>query len=146
MPASSKVFRFLSKQLDFAEQYARAREMQAEAWADEILEIADDGTTDYITRVGRNGTEYEAVDQEHIARSRLRVDSRKWLMSKLAPKRYGDHVDVDVSGEVQRTHSVATMSDREKVRRLTLFMLEDQAADAIDGEAVQTERAGPGSD
>lgn len=72
----------------FLDQYVRAREIQAENWADEILEIADDGTNDWVEReVGG-----KALDPEHISRSRLRVDSRKWLMSKLLPKKYGDKV------------------------------------------------------
>ena len=147
MPAKSTVMRWLGEKPECRDQYARARELLVEHWADEILEIADDGTTDYVTKVGRNGTEYEAVDQEHIQRSRLRVDSRKWLMSKLAPQKYGDRVDVEHSGEVQHTH-VASLSDREKMRRLALFMLEDQAAGAvIEGESslVPTEPEWPES-
>lgn len=56
-----------------------------EAMAEEILEIADDGLNDFKQVDGR-----QVVDQENINRSRLRVDTRKWLMSKLAPKKYGD--------------------------------------------------------
>jgi len=61
------------------------------------------------------------------------VDTRKWLMSKLKPGKYGDHVEIQHSGEVEHRHSI---SDREKVRRLAYFLLEDQAAgQIIDGEA-----------
>jgi hypothetical protein len=72
----------------FPEQYARAREAQAEKFAEDILAIADDTAQDVT--VGENGR--EVVNNEAIARSRLRVDARKWLASKFAPKKYGDKV------------------------------------------------------
>ncbi len=134
MPARATVYRWLSKNSGFRDQYAQARELLVEAWADEILDIADDGTTDYVTKVGRNGAEYEAVDQEHIQRSRLRVDTRRWLLSKLKPGQYGDHMEVEHTGAVDHRHHI---SDREKMRRMALFLLQDSppAGTIIDGEA-----------
>jgi len=71
---------------EFSHQYASAREAQAEVWADEIVSIADEATGDSTT--DKDGK--EIVNHEHIQRSRLRVDARKWIASKLLPKRYGD--------------------------------------------------------
>lgn len=139
MPSRSRVQKELVENSLFADQYARARELLYAVWADEILEIADDGTTDYITKVGRNGHEYEAVDQEHIQRSRLRVDARKWLLSKLLPKTFGDHVKHEHEGEVTAKLDITGLSEREKMRRFALFMLEDQAANAgavVDGDVI----------
>jgi hypothetical protein len=62
--------------------------------AEEILEIADDGTND--TYKDDNGN--ERTDQEVIGRSRLRVDARKWLLAKMLPKKYGDKIQQEVSG------------------------------------------------
>lgn len=76
----------------FASQYGRAREIGYQRMADEIVEIADDATNDFMTRTNKDGDEYEAVNQEHIQRSKLRIDTRKWLMSKALPKIYGDKV------------------------------------------------------
>jgi len=133
MPARSTVYRWLSKNPRFSDQYALAREALVEAWADEIIDIADDGTTDYITKTGRNGAEYEAVDQEHIQRSRLRVDTRRWLLSKLNPGQYGDHMEVEHSGAVDHRHHI---TDEEKVRRLALFLLRSPGGGTvIDGES-----------
>lgn len=88
MPGLSTVFQWLAKHKDFAERYARAREAQADHMAEELLEIADDARNDWVE--GENG---EAVlNHEHVTRSRLRVDTRKWLMSKLLPRKYGDKV------------------------------------------------------
>ena len=119
---------------EFVTRYAQARDALLDAYADQIILISDDGTTDYITKTGRNGHEYEAVDQEHIQRSRLRVDSRKWILSKLRPDQYGDRVETVASGAVAVIHDVTSLSEREKMRRLALFMAEDQA---IDGVAVE---------
>lgn len=94
MPHQATVFRWLDLHEAFRDQYARARVKQAEYYADEIVEIADDTARDTI--VTDNG---EQPNSEWIARSRLRVDARKWLMSKLAPKKYGDKVDVTTNGE-----------------------------------------------
>lgn len=128
MPARSTVYRWLSRNPVFADQYARAREALVESWADEIIEIADDGTTDYITKVGRNGAEYEAVDQEHIQRSRLRVDARRWLLSKLNPGQYGDHMEVEHTGAVDHRLQITT---DEKVRRLALFLLDSPVGSTV---------------
>lgn len=94
MPVQSTVFKWLAQREEFAKQYARAREAQADAMADEILEIADDGRND--TYIDGNGD--ERTDPEVIGRSRLRVDARKWLASKMAPKKYGDKVTAEHVG------------------------------------------------
>jgi hypothetical protein len=85
-PDRSTILRWLNKHAEFRDQYARAREMQAEHFADEILEIADDGSNDWIERENAAGRVVAAIDHEHIQRSKLRVDARRWLMSKMAPK------------------------------------------------------------
>lgn len=97
MPCKTAILKWLNEHPDFATQYAHAREAQAEHFADEILEIADDGTNDWMTR--KQGDETVTVaDHEHISRSKLRVDARKWLMAKMAPKKYGDKLTQEVSG------------------------------------------------
>lgn len=79
---------------DVGKRYAHAKLCGLERLADEIIEIADDGSGDVETRTNAQGEEYEAQNTEFTARSRLRVDSRKWLLSKLVPKRYGDRIDL----------------------------------------------------
>jgi len=117
----------------FAARYARARDALLDAYADDIVMIADDGTTDYVMKKGRNGHEYMAVDQEHIQRSRLRVDARKWILSKLRPEQYGDKPpEVGVNVNVN-TLDITSLPEREKMRRFALFMAEDQQAPAIEG-------------
>ncbi|WP_192878862.1 terminase small subunit protein [Sphingopyxis lindanitolerans] len=96
MPSVSTVFRWLSEDTvqaaELREQYARAREGQADAIFDEILQIADDGRNDYVERLRSDGEKDTVFDAEHVQRSKLRVDARKWVASKLAPKKYGDDI------------------------------------------------------
>jgi len=70
---------------NFSGQYAVAKIKQADLLAEDCIDIADDDSRDI--KITENG--YEAFDGEFAARSRLRVDTRKWLASKLLPKQYG---------------------------------------------------------
>lgn len=94
MPSQTTVFRWLDTDEAFREQYARARTKQAEFYLDEIIAISDDTTHD--TKYTESG---EQPNSEWISRSRLRVDARKWVMSKLAPKKYGEKIDVTTDGQ-----------------------------------------------
>ncbi len=90
MPNKATVLRWLAdkKKAEFRDQYAHAREMQADALFDEALEIADNTSGDWA--VDKDGK--KTLGHEHVQRSRLRVDTRKWAAGKLAPKRYGDKI------------------------------------------------------
>lgn len=76
----------------FRQQYARARELQAEVLFDQILEIADDSSKDTVQ--GEHGP---IINAEVVTRSRLRIDTRKWWLAKVLPKKYGDHVGMEVN-------------------------------------------------
>lgn len=94
------MFLWLGKDPVFVEQYARAREEQADTYADEIVAIADE-PPDLVEKRNEDGETVEvALDSAAIARQRLRIDARKWVASKLKPKKYGDKVDVGLSGSV----------------------------------------------
>lgn len=84
----------------FSAHYTRAREAGYLAMADELLEIADDGTNDWMERKNRDGSTVEVENHEVLNRSRLRVDTRKWLLSKALPKVYGDKITAEHSGQV----------------------------------------------
>lgn len=100
MPNKATVCRWLAKELEykeFCDQYARAREIQAEMYADDIIDIADDKSHDtLITEKG------EIPNTEWIMRTKLRVEARQWVATKLLPKKYGSHkaVDINHTGEV----------------------------------------------
>lgn len=95
----------------FAAPYFRARDIGIDSIADEILEISDtpqmssEETIEFAkTADGDSAVEKKTVKTlEMVNHRRLRVDSRKWYVSKLAPKRYGDRIDLyDSNGEKQK--------------------------------------------
>lgn len=103
MPARSTVHGWYIDDVEgFAAKYARARDAGLERMAEETIEIADDSGLDVVMT-----DDGPRPDGEVINRAKLRVDTRKWLLSKLAPKRYGDRLQVDA------TVSVEAMDDSE---------------------------------
>ncbi|EJU14946.1 hypothetical protein LH128_01182 [Sphingomonas sp. LH128] len=117
MPEKATVFRWLADDrfADFRDQYMRAREVQVETLVDEMLDIADDGSNDWQTRERDDGTEDEVLNHEHVQRSKIRLDTRKWIASKLMPKKYGEAAMVklaDADGEK------LPMGDVERATRL----------------------------
>lgn len=105
MPNRATVFRWLAENEALSDQYARAREAQADAIFDDCLEIADkfDGR--------------EITEPEHIQRAKLRIDTRKWMAGKLRPKKYGDKLD--------HTSSDGSMTPRPTHIELVAPSLED---------------------
>jgi len=98
---------------DFFQQYVRAREIQAEIMFDEILDIADDGSNDYMT-ITKGRESYNVEDREVTNRSRLRVDSRKWYLSKVLPKKFGEKLDLTSGGEKLPTPIYGGISTKDK--------------------------------
>ena len=89
-PTVRTVFRW--RQADrngFHSAYVRARELQAEHFVDEITEIADDGRNDYIERARQNGEVFVEADREHIMRSKVRIETRQWIIERILANKYG---------------------------------------------------------
>lgn len=84
MPSAVTVCKWLSENEEFSKQYARAREDQAASFADEIISIADS----------------VEPDSAAVAKAKLQIDSRKWLAAKMAPKKYGDKVEQQITGNL----------------------------------------------
>lgn len=94
LPNKSTFFEWLRNDKELSNHYAIAYEARADILFDEILEIADDTTNDTIySEFG------EKQNSEWINRSRLRVDARKWILSKMNPKKYGDKTDITTNGK-----------------------------------------------
>ena len=89
----------------FADQYAQARSRGYRILADQIIEISDDSSGDVIDT--DNGPK---ADPEFAARSRLRIDSRKWMLSKMLPKLYGEKLDLNHGGSVNLSIAEAVRS------------------------------------
>lgn len=93
---ASDFFRWLREDEDKNKQYAHACLERVECMREDILDIADNGTNDWMTKYNSKGDAIGLiVDKEAIQRSKLRVDARQWHMSKVNPKKYGITPDSD---------------------------------------------------
>lgn len=109
MPSKSAVFRWLGQNDAFRDQYARAREEQAEHYADELVGISDEDDT--IVKDMGDGLTAVVFDSVAVARNKLRIDTRKWVASKLKPKKYGDKLELAGNAESPLTVVVRKLSD-----------------------------------
>lgn len=101
MPSRQTLFTWMRLHEEFLDQYARAKEESADALFEEIIDIADDGANDWMEREDDEGNNVGwKLNGEHIQRSKLRVDTRKWAASKLKPKKYGDKIQTEHSGGI----------------------------------------------
>lgn len=91
-PHKATIIRWLARHQEFRTMYAEARDVQADVMADDIMEISDNALNDWMERERQSGEVDIVLNDEAIQRSRLRIDTRKWLMAKMAPKKYGDRV------------------------------------------------------
>ena len=124
MPAASTVRLWVLDDLNgFAEHYARARLVGYHTMADDLIEIADDGTNDFVEKERPDGTKHTAFDGEHVQGSRLRVDTRKWLLSRALPKIYGDKLTAEVTGKDGGPIETEEQTSLELARRVA-FILE----------------------
>ena len=102
LPGHTAIMEWLAEDEELADKYAKAKESQADWMAEEMLEIADDARNDYMDQLGPDGQPVGyKINGEYVQRSRLRLDTRKWLASKLKPKKYGEKLDLNHSGEVK---------------------------------------------
>lgn len=93
-PAPSTVRGWVTENREgFSALYARARDIGLDAMAEELFDIADDGSNDLMT-ITKGDFEYEIENKEVTNRSKLRAQVRQWYLAKMAPKRYGEKVEV----------------------------------------------------
>jgi hypothetical protein len=89
MPCRTVVWSWRETVPGFDERYLRAREGFAEAHLDESFDIADDGSNDWMERELRDGRIITVPDHEHISRSKLRVEHRRWYAERAAARTWG---------------------------------------------------------
>lgn len=96
MPAQSTVYEWLLRHPEFAENYTRAREEQADTLADEIISIADEQPEVVAVVDKKTGALIEhKLDGAFLQWQKNRIEARKWTAMKLKPKKYGDRVAVE---------------------------------------------------
>lgn len=91
MPDPSTVLRWREQNPDFHRQYAQACTERAWGLVEDALDIADDSKDDFVP----DGEGGQRFNSEAVQRSRLRVDTRKWFASKLAPREFADKLDLN---------------------------------------------------
>ena len=98
----TKVLHQWIEELDKSNNYARAKETRAELIFEEILSISDNIETGTTIETDSNG-KTTVKEGDMIAHRRLKVDSRKWMLGKMLPKKYGDRLELDNkhSGEIK---------------------------------------------
>ena len=110
-PDPATVYRWLEKFEPFREKYARAREQQAELYAAEIIALSDTPVEARKVVIKPDGSE-EITIGDAVDRTRLQIDARKWYASKLAPKKYGDKLQTEITG----TLDIASVVDAARKR------------------------------
>lgn len=96
LPSNRLFLKWMSEDDKLSQQYAQAMAIRADLMFDEMLDIADNTGSDIIELDdGR-----QVVNHEIINRDRLRVDTRKWALSRMNPKKYGDRINTEHSGEI----------------------------------------------
>lgn len=103
-PDVTTFYKWLRDDEEKAKQYARACEIRAENIFDDMLNIADDTSKDIKVDKDWN----EQVNQDNIQRARLKVETRKWVLGKLNPKKFGDKLDMTSDGEKLWTYMLVT--------------------------------------
>ena len=98
MPNASTVCRWLAAHVEFREQYAHAREAQADTLFDETLHIADNQERGEVRTKKLNG-DIEVREADMIDHRRLKIETRKWVAGKLSPKKYGDKSALELTGK-----------------------------------------------
>lgn len=103
MPARQTIYRALGSDEVFRAAFEASKKIGLEALADDLLDLADDGSAD-------------------PQRSKLQIDTRKWLLAKLLPKEYGEKVAAEVSGPDGAPIKVEDLSPVEIARRLAFVL------------------------
>lgn len=120
MPCAATVFNWLRSKPEFVEQYTRAKEESADALVEEMLDISDEASNDWMEIHDDDNVGYR-LNGEAINRSRLRVDTRKWIASKLKPKKYGDKSTTELTGPNGKA-LIPEMNETEIARRIAFAL------------------------
>lgn len=102
MPHIATFLRWVSQDEELKTQYALAMELRADYHHEEMFDIADDGSNDWMERTNKDGECIGwMVNGEAVGRSKLRLEQRRWSTARMNPKKYGDKVDLNHGGRVK---------------------------------------------
>jgi len=112
MPARQKVYEWQAHYPAFGDAFARARVEQMQAWADEIITLADDSISDFKIILDTSKGAVAQFDRTHVQRAKLQIRTRQWLMERIAPALFRAHQAVDPA------RHYAELDDQELIRNL----------------------------
>lgn len=123
MPHRATVHRWLIDNVEgFCDQYARAREVGLDELAEEALEIADTPVEGLRREESDDG--YKEVREDMLGHRKLQVDTRKWLLAKLAPKKYGEKSSMELTGA---DGGPVQISDTERAAKIAAILASAKA-------------------
>lgn len=99
MPTMGEILQWIQDDEEFLNSYNTAKQFQADFMVDELIDIADDSRNDWMERNDPTNPGYKQ-NGEHLARTKMRLDTRKWCAAKLRPKKYGERQDVTLTTEL----------------------------------------------
>lgn len=108
MPSSRTFFKWIDEDEEKVKQYARSTSIRADLIFDEILEISDNTIEGSVIHVKGDGTE-EVRTGDMLGHRRLQVDARKWILSKMNPKKYGDKSELDLTSKGEKLNTTTTV-------------------------------------
>jgi len=108
MPDMVTVYKWIGKYPEFANQYKAAQEDRVTTFAEEMVDIADNGSNDWMLKHDPENPGWLA-NGELVQRTRLRLDTRKWLLAKMAPKKYGDKIAIGGSEDMPPVQTRSTL-------------------------------------
>jgi len=114
----SSLYRLMRKDAALREAYDEARELQAESFLDEIIDIADNTENDWQ----ENGK----ANHEVVNRSRLRIDTRRFTMGAVVKRRFGDHKHVDVEGNIFVNHIGLLTNARKRIEKVKPALIDNE--------------------
>jgi hypothetical protein len=127
MPNYSVVYDWINENREFAQRFARARELGFDQIAEETMSIADDATNDWMEQHDPEGAIIGyRLNGDHVQRSKLRIETRLKLLAKWDPKRYGDRLDLNHSGKIDGTALDLSKLSDEKLAQLRSLATEAQ--------------------
>lgn len=120
MPTRKSFYEWVANDEALRDRYAYAMSVRADFLFDELIDIADTPEVGVKTKIDDTG-KTEETRGDMIEHRRLRVDARKWYLSKLAPKKYGDKVNLEHTGADGGAVKV-DVSDTERARRIAFAL------------------------
>ena len=107
-PCVRLIYTRLIQSEPFMQKYARARELQQQLLADQLIPLSDKDRICHKRTINADGSE-ETVRLDQVERSKLQIETRKWVLARLNPKKYGDKIQAEHSGEVAIKRVIADL-------------------------------------